>query len=215
MAAIRGRSGGAMPANQPPPAHQNPPYQLPANHPGHQSVSSSGGYPGVRVNGNGANGTVTPVVPQQGPSQQGPTQMLVSQQPVVQQPILQAGGQSLSAPWNPQVQQSASYPQAHYIQPPPQMGAASTSSGQQLVITDPNRLVPVQITIPAQPGNPTSQPRQLTVQVPAHALQQSGQTAQILQNVLTQAITQALTLPESHAAVFLQTQINNTFKLST
>ena len=104
------------------------------------------------------------------------------------------------------------------------MGAASTSSGQQLVITDPNRLVPVQvrkihgvrktitilpikkarsfiqdtwsniiisstyltqITIPAQPGNPTSQPRQLTVQVPAHALQQSGQTAQILQNALT------------------------------
>ena len=49
------------------------------------------------------------------------------------------------------------------------------------------RLVPVQITIPAQPGNPTSQPRQLTVQVPAHALQQSGQTAAILQNVLTQA----------------------------
>ena len=40
-----------------------------------------------------------------------------------------------------------------------------TSSGQQLVITDPNRLVPVQITIPAQPNNPTSQPRALTVQV--------------------------------------------------
>jgi len=34
-------------------------------------------------------------------------------------------------------------------------------------------------------------------------------------NVLTLAITQALTLPESHAAVFLQTQINNTFKLTT
>ena len=32
---------------------------------------------------------------------------------------------------------------------------------------------------------------------------------------ISQAITQALTLPESHAAVFLQTQINNTFKLST
>ena len=45
----------------------------------------------------------------------------------------------------------------------------------------------LQITIPAQPGNPTSQPRQLTVQVPAHALQQSGQTAAILQNVLTLA----------------------------
>ena len=43
--------------------------------------------------------------------------------------------------------------------------AGGTSSGQQLVITDPNRLVPVQITIPAQPNNPTSQPRALTVQV--------------------------------------------------
>lgn len=83
----------------------------------------------------------------------------------------------------------------------------------QLVITDPTRLVPVQITIPAQPGNPASHPRALTVQVPAHALQQSGATSAILQSVLTQAITQALALPESHAAVFLQTQINNTFKL--
>ena len=36
-----------------------------------------------------------------------------------------------------------------------------------------------------------------------------------LKNFHMQAITQALTLPESHAAVFLQTQINNTFKLST
>ena len=92
--------------------------------------------------------------------------------------------------------------------------ASSASGGQQLVITDPNRLVPVQITIPAQPGNPASHPRALTVQVPAHALQQSGSTSQILQSVLTTAITQALALPESHAAVFLQTQINNTFKLS-
>ena len=45
--------------------------------------------------------------------------------------------------------------------------AGATSSGQQLVITDPNRLVPVQITIPAQPNNPNSQPRALTVQVPS------------------------------------------------
>ncbi len=91
--------------------------------------------------------------------------------------------------------------------------AAATTAGNQLVITDPNRLVPVQITIPPQPGNPTSQPRALTVQVPAHALQQSGSTSQLLQQVLTQAITQALSLPESHAAVFLQNQINHAFKL--
>ncbi|TRY63119.1 hypothetical protein TCAL_04928 [Tigriopus californicus] len=96
-------------------------------------------------------------------------------------------------------------------------GAAGGGSvgSQQLVITDPSRLVPVQITIPAQPNNPSSQPRALTVQVPAHALQQSSNTSALLQTVLTQAITQALALPESHAAVFLQSQINNAFKLSS
>lgn len=88
------------------------------------------------------------------------------------------------------------------------------ASAPQLVITNPDRLVPVQITIPAQPGNPASVPRALTVQVPAHALQQTGPTSQMLQQVLTQAITQALTLPESHAAVFLQNQINTAFRLN-
>jgi len=97
-------------------------------------------------------------------------------------------------------------------------GAAGGSGGagggqQQLVITDPDRLVPVQITIPAQPGNLQSQPRALTVQVPAHALQPSSPSSSVLQSLLTQAITQALDLPESHAAVFLQEQINATFNL--
>lgn len=92
-------------------------------------------------------------------------------------------------------------------------GGGQSVGSQQLVITDPSRLVPVQITIPAQPNNPSSQPRALTVQVPAHALQQSSSTSALLQTVLTQAITQALALPESHAAVFLQSQINNAFKL--
>ena len=82
---------------------------------------------------------------------------------------------------------------------------------QQLVITDPNRLVPVQITIPAQPGNPNSQPRALTVQVPAHALQQQGPTSALLQQVLTQAITTALNLPQDSAERHLQSQINNAF----
>ena len=67
-------------------------------------------------------------------------------------------------------------------------GAAG--SGQHVVINDPNRLVPVQITIPAQQGNPSSQPRALTVQVPAHALQTGGSSGVTLQQVLTQAITQ-------------------------
>ena len=63
-------------------------------------------------------------------------------------------------------------------------------AGQHVVINDPNRLVPVQITIPAQQGNPSSQPRALTVQVPAHALQTGGSSGATLQQVLTQAITQ-------------------------
>ena len=98
----------------------------------------------------------------------------------------------------------------------PGAGAAASTANtqantQQLVITDPNRLVPVQITIPAQPGNPTSQPRALTVQVPAHALQQQGPTSALLQQVLTQAITTALNLPQDSAERHLQSQINNAF----
>lgn len=92
-------------------------------------------------------------------------------------------------------------------------GGGQQQQQQQLVITDPDRLVPVQITIPAQPGNMQSQPRALTVQVPAHALQPSSPSSSVLQSLLTQAITQALDLPESHAAVFLQEQINATFNL--
>merc|ERR1712098_834266 len=63
-----------------------------------------------------------------------------------------------------------------------QMAAGGT---QHVVINDPNRLVPVQITIPAQQGNPSSQPRALTVQVPAHALQTGGSSGVTLQQVLT------------------------------
>jgi len=93
--------------------------------------------------------------------------------------------------------------------PPGQTGPST----QHVVISDPNRLVPVQITIPAQQGNPASQPRALTVQVPAHALQQGGTSGSTLQQVLTQAITQALSLPPDHAAMFLQSQINQAFRL--
>ena len=96
---------------------------------------------------------------------------------------------------------------------PQTAGAGTTGSGQQLVITDPNRLVPVQITIPAQPNNPNSQPRALTVQVPAHALQQQGPTSQLLQQVLTQAITAALNLSQESAERHLQSQINQAFSL--
>jgi len=84
----------------------------------------------------------------------------------------------------------------------------------QVVIADPNRLVPVQITIPAQANNPNSQQRALTVQVPAHALQTSSNSGTTLQTVLTNAITMALSYPQEEAAKFLQQQINQAFRLT-
>ena len=52
------------------------------------------------------------------------------------------------------------------------------------------------------------------LQVPAHALQQGSPSSSILQQVLTQAITQALNLSDQvQAASFLQSQINSAFKL--
>ena len=69
-------------------------------------------------------------------------------------------------------------------------GGGGGAPAQHVVISDPNRLVPVQITIPAQQNNPNSQPRALTVQVPAHALQPSSNSGSTLQQVLTQADTE-------------------------
>ena len=89
-----------------------------------------------------------------------------------------------------------------------QGGGAATSQQQQLVISDPNRLVPVQITLPAE-----APVHVLTVQAPAHALLQGGRSSSTLQQVLTQAIAQALSYPVEHAEMFIQTQINCAFQL--
>ena len=66
---------------------------------------------------------------------------------------------------------------------PASSGAASSASGAgssnnpqaataaQLTSAPAIRMVPVQITVPAQPGVPNSVAKSITVQVPAHALQ--------------------------------------------
>ena len=77
-----------------------------------------------------------------------------------------------------------------------------------------DQLVQVQLTIPAQPGNPASVPRAFTVQVPAHTLQPGGPTSQLLQQVIAQATPQAQILQDYYAAVYLQNQINTTFRLN-
>jgi transcription initiation factor TFIIA large subunit len=50
---------------------------------------------------------------------------------------------------------------------------SQTQQGQQttVITTDPNKQVPIHITLPAQAGTADSQPRVLTIQVPASALQ--------------------------------------------
>ena len=68
-------------------------------------------------------------------------------------------------------------------------GGGGGGATSHVVINDPNRLVPVQITIPAQQGNPSSQPRALTV--PA----------------------QVLSLPPEHGAMYFTAQTNQAFRL--
>ena len=53
--------------------------------------------------------------------------------------------------------------QQQQLQRQQQQGAMA--NGGQLLITDPTRLMPVQITIPAQPGHPNSVAKALTVKV--------------------------------------------------
>ena len=82
-------------------------------------------------------------------------------------------------------------------------GGGAATSQQQLVVSDSNRLVPVQITLPAE-----APVHVLTVQAPAHALYSSS-----LHQVIAQTITQALSYPVEHAEMFIQTQINSAFRL--
>jgi len=54
---------------------------------------------------------------------------------------------------------------------------SQTQQGQQtttVITTDPNKQVPIHITLPAQTGVADSQPRVLTINVPASALQGMG-----------------------------------------
>lgn len=72
-------------------------------------------------------------------------------------------------------------------------------------IMDPNNKVPVQLTLPAQPGIPGSQPRSFTIQIPASALNGNK-----LHQVLTGPIINAtISLPQPLAATLLQQHINS------
>ncbi|XP_061715251.1 transcription initiation factor IIA subunit 1 [Cydia pomonella] len=72
-------------------------------------------------------------------------------------------------------------------------------------VLDPSNKVPVQLTLPAQPGVPGSQPRSFTIQIPASALNGNK-----LHQVLTGPIINAtISLPQPLAATLLQQHINS------
>lgn len=76
---------------------------------------------------------------------------------------------------------------------------------------DPNKMVAIQITLPAQPNVPNSQPRVLTIQVPASALQENQ-----LQQVLTgPIITSIMPLPPQIASSVLQQHVNSYLQNNT
>lgn len=84
--------------------------------------------------------------------------------------------------------------------PAPNMGGAHPHQ-----MLDPSNRVPVQLTLPAQPGVPGSQPRSFTIQIPASALNGNK-----LHQVLTGPIINAtLSLPQPLAATLLQQHINS------
>nr|CAD7257301.1 unnamed protein product [Timema shepardi] len=86
----------------------------------------------------------------------------------------QSQNQQQSQQQQPQAQQSQ-LPLHHHHQQQQQMAASNQLPQQShqptILATDPNKQVPIQITLPAQAGSPDSQPRVLTIQVPASALQ--------------------------------------------
>lgn len=122
-----------------------------------------------------------------------PNQQMHHQQQVQPPPLAQT---QTVAPQPAAVQQSAPQPA-----PPAAVVAA----------LDPNKMVAIQITLPAQPNVPNSQPRVLTIQVPASALQENQ-----LQQVLTgPIITSIMPLPPQIASSVLQQHVNSYLQNNT
>ncbi|XP_058055463.1 transcription initiation factor IIA subunit 1 isoform X2 [Anopheles bellator] len=92
-------------------------------------------------------------------------------------------------------------------------GHQSSGAAPSTVVAalDPNKLVAIQITLPAQPNVANSQPRVLTIQVPASALQENQ-----LQQVLTSPIISSIMpLPPQIASSVLQQHVNSYLQSSS
>ncbi|XP_032596149.1 transcription initiation factor IIA subunit 1 isoform X2 [Drosophila grimshawi] len=69
---------------------------------------------------------------------------------------------------------------------------------------DPNRIMPVNITLPSPPGSTNSESRVLTIQVPASALQEN----QLTQILTAHLISSIMSLPTTLASSVLQQHVN-------
>ncbi|XP_021708806.1 transcription initiation factor IIA subunit 1 [Aedes aegypti] len=109
----------------------------------------------------------------------------------------------------PLAQAHPSLPQPAAVQPPPAQQPAAPAA--VVAALDPNKMVAIQITLPALPNVPNSQPRVLTIQVPASALQENQ-----LQQVLTgPIITSIMPLPPQIASSVLQQHVNSYLQNNT
>ncbi|XP_043671599.1 transcription initiation factor IIA subunit 1 isoform X3 [Vespula pensylvanica] len=119
----------------------------------------------------------------------------------------------------PQQSQSQQHQQPQQSQQQQQQTSHSSSTTlqhsntpvQQVVTTPPavlDRQVPIQITLPPQPGARDSQQRVLTIQVPASAIQSNQ-----LHTILTgPVISAAMGLPADVAGTLLQQHVNSTLQ---
>lgn len=90
----------------------------------------------------------------------------------------------------------------------PTQPATQTSAPAAAALASAVRMVPVQITVPAQAGVPNSVGKSITVQVPAHALQGGAGGAQLQAVLSSPSVTAALSLPVELATTVLQQHIN-------
>lgn len=109
--------------------------------------------------------------------------------------------------------------QAQTVQSQKVANAGATQQPQQtqssaipaVAALDPNKIMPVNITLPAQPGTINSESRVLTIHVPASALQEN----QLTQILTAHLISSIMSLPTSLASSVLQQHVNAALKNSS
>ncbi|XP_037951262.1 transcription initiation factor IIA subunit 1-like isoform X2 [Teleopsis dalmanni] len=110
-----------------------------------------------------------------------------------------------------QQQQKINVPQTSHLTNGPLTAQQQTSATGPLPIVaalDPCRIMPVNITLPAQPGTHNTEPRVLTIHVPASALQENQLTqiltAQLISSIISLPTTLANSVLQQHVTAALQ-----------